>query len=121
MSLSTCPLTASRSAGLFIFLAFCNQLLANLVRLEYLMVEFDLVSGQRTFQIWTQKLSHTWDFKWSMRVLNSILLKASCVGCREDVHLLRRRDLEMGKFDMRRDIDGEHYSVQGQACVVKSF
>jgi len=30
-------------------LAFCSQLLANLVRLEYLMVEFDLLSGQRTF------------------------------------------------------------------------
>ena len=30
-------------------LAFSSQLLANLVRLEYLMVEFDLVSGQRTF------------------------------------------------------------------------
>jgi len=30
-------------------LAFCSQLLTNLVRLEYLMVEFDLVSGQRTF------------------------------------------------------------------------
>jgi len=43
-------------------LAFCSQLLANLVRLEYLMVEFDLVSNQRTFQIWTQKLSHMWDF-----------------------------------------------------------
>jgi len=30
-------------------LAFCSQLLANLVRLEYVMVEFNLVSGQRTF------------------------------------------------------------------------
>ena len=56
-----------------------------------------------------------------MRVLNSILLKASCVGCREDVHLLRHRDLAMGKFDMHRDIDGEHDSVHGQACVGKSF
>ena len=56
-----------------------------------------------------------------MRVLNSIVLKASCVGCREEVYLLRHRDLEMGKFDMRRDIDGEHDSVQGQACVGKSF
>ena len=62
-----------------------------------------------------------WDFEWSMRVLNRILLKASCVGCREEVHLLRHRELEMGKFDMRRDIDGEHDSVQGQACVGKTF
>jgi len=54
-----------------------------------------------------------------MRVLNSILLKASWVGCREQVHLLRHRDLEMGKFDRRRDIDGEHDYVQGQACVGK--
>ena len=30
-------------------LAFCSRLLANLVRLEDLMVESDLVSGQRTF------------------------------------------------------------------------
>jgi len=101
--------------------AFCSQLLANLVRLEYLMVEFDLVSGQKTFSIRTQKLSHMWDFECTMRVLNSILLKASCVGCREEVHLLRHIDLEMRKFDMRRDIDGEHDSVQGQACVRKSF
>ena len=48
-------------------------------------------------------------------------MKASCVGCREEVRLLRHRNLEMGKFDMRRDIDGEHDSVQGQACVGKSF
>ena len=54
-----------------------------------------------------------------MRVLNSILLKASCVGCREEVHLLKHTDLEMGKFDMRRDIDGEHGSVQGQSCYVR--
>jgi len=44
-------------------LAFCSQLLANLVRLKYLKVEFDLVSGQGTFKIWTQKLSHMWDFE----------------------------------------------------------
>jgi len=58
-----------------------------------------------------------WDFEWTMRVLNSILLKAS--WCREEVHLLR--DLEMGKFDMCRDIHGQHDSVQGEACVGKTF
>ena len=55
-----------------------------------------------------------WDFESIIRVLNSILLKASCVGCREEVHLLRHRDLDMGKFGMCRDIEREHDSVQGE-------
>ena len=38
-------------------LAFCSQLLANLVRLEYLMVEFYLVSGQKPFKFGL-RLSH---------------------------------------------------------------
>jgi len=36
-----------QGTNIAVYLAICSQLLANLVRLEYLVVEFDLISGQR--------------------------------------------------------------------------